>query len=565
MNHCLQTTDILLTIFESFLDVPSEEGELPPAFASLASLARTCRTFQVPAIATLWRKIPGLYVVASLFPQESLKIDREKRYSAVSSVDFEAFSARLSVYRPYVKSIGYPKAKGDGWTPKSLHANFLFMLLENTSVPIPLFPNAHDVTIPCLNKLPMVSLFYPPLVLGPSTSSIVLDTDDMMVEKVDSPGDWYPKGDARQWDVIASALLKTAPKLHDFSIQVPQLDELVKSKPLERPQIDRIIQQTSLALTEIYISTVLVSPATIVALGSLPTLSSLEIALGERNDCLIEAQHPLTLQFASLNTLLVVFVEELNRSDFLSSIDAPLLQKCTLIFSMLIDKNEDFFLDDILASFFRRNRQSLMHFAVDSETSNTIDWALVLLRITTRTLQLFAKCQSLTSLTFDLATLQAGEIRDDDLACAFSCWPKMETFSLRRGRYDLEDVIFSAQGVFEATKFCPHLSSLNLPCDFRGILEMTQDFEPNHVLTTWNVGYSPIECAGDVGLWLKSHFPGLKVFDFSRFPRAYLFESASKGRDIWPTHKELLIELTQWMQVARVLGPGVEGNMEVDE
>jgi hypothetical protein len=432
------------------------------------------------------------------------------------------------------------------------------MLLENASVPTPIFPNAKCVALPCFKTLPLLSLLYLPLILGPSITSVILDTDGLMLEKMDSPGNWYLNGDARQWDVVESALLGVAPQLHDFSIRLPAPEEMVMNRRLEIPQVDSIVRHLSVALTEIYISSVLVSQATIVALGSLPVLSSFEVALGARNDRRGEAQQPLTLPFASLTTLLVVFEDELDRSDFLSSVEAPLLQELTVIFGMLFDHegHEEIVPDHILGSFFQCNRDSLTEFAMHSESTNIIDWAMLNIRVTTRTLQLLSRCQNLTKITVDLVSSREKDVGDDDLVQAFSCWPKLEVFFCRFSGYHPETPAFTARGVFEATKACPHLFSLHLSCDFRVIPDMTQDHEPNHVLKAWQVDSSPIECSTAVASWLERHFPELEDLDYSRFPRTYLLDAASKGQDIWPTHKEPLIVLTSWIQVERKVRQG---------
>ncbi|KAH6905501.1 hypothetical protein BKA70DRAFT_1504814 [Coprinopsis sp. MPI-PUGE-AT-0042] len=565
MHRCLQTSDTLLSIFELFLEIPDDWEGVPPGFESLSSLAQTCKAFQDPAIRTLWRDIPGLYVIACLFPEKSLKLDRAKRYIPASEpLDFEAFIARLSVYRHYVKSIGYssPNIESE-YTPESLHSGLLFLLLECTRIPTPLFPNAHHVTIPCLKDLPMVSWFYPPLVLGPSIRSISLHTDDVMVERKSPAAGWHPKGDARQWDVIESALLRTAPKLHSFSIDVPELE--AGSELLERPQIDRIVQHLSIPVTKIVLPNVLISHASLVVLGSLPMLSFLDIVLGEKSQKVAESQNGSTLHFSSLDTLRVTVLNKVNKADFLAQLCGPVLRKCTISISRLLDEDEEIPLDDILDPFFQQDRQPLTHLTLSNDTANTVDWCLVPFRITARTLRLLSRCSSLTNLYVGHAALR-DKITDEDLARAFSCWGRLESFSLMvEDRCDPDNHLLTAKGVYEAVKACSSLHRLVLPCDFRAVPSNLQgDGEPHRSLKRWNVCGSPIGTANDVGLWLKARFPGLQTLEFDNYPRSLISPVTAPSYDIWPRHQEGLITLTQWILVRRVLHGETRANTELD-
>ncbi|KAH6905503.1 hypothetical protein BKA70DRAFT_504681 [Coprinopsis sp. MPI-PUGE-AT-0042] len=565
MHRCLQTPDILSTIFESFSAAPIEPyDDLPPGFASLASLARTCKTFQVPAIRALWRDIPGIYVIACLFQPQALVLDNENRYdvSRSSPIDFGAFTARLSVYRHYVKSIGYPRTPEEGPTPKSLHTSVLYLLMECPIVSNPLFPNVYHVTIPCFKDSPLVSLFYPRLILGPSVRSLNLDTDDVMLEKADSPGEWYPDGDATQWDVIESALMQAAPTLCRLCIQMPERNAV--AQPLERLHADRIVQHLSPSLTNIDLSAVIVMPATMMVIASLPTLAALAVALSDKNSQLVEDDHPLSLQFPALTSLRIVLEEDLDKHDFVARLDAPVMRNCAIAFRLVLDENEDCPVDTILNSFFQRTRQSLTHFAIDNQTADQYDWSIHSLKITPNILTQLSRCPNLAHLTVGpLAVL--GQITDEDLLSAFSCWPKLETVCFSIGRCDPESLSLTAKGVYEAAKACPRLHYLALPCDFRVLSDASQDAELNHVLKIWSVCNSPIKSGTNVGLWLKSRFAGLQHLMFSNYARDLVFNSVALGfGNPWPSHKGDLIELTEWIQVQRVLREGSVNGMVVD-
>ncbi|KAH6905500.1 hypothetical protein BKA70DRAFT_1293312 [Coprinopsis sp. MPI-PUGE-AT-0042] len=566
MHRCLQIPDILQSIFESLAEPLTEDCHcegLPDGFVTLAWLARTCKVFQMPAIRALWREIPGLYVIAHLFPRKSLKIDRAERYCAASSLNFEAFSARLSVYKRYVESIRGTAPKCEGHTAKSLHSSLLFLLLESTDVPAPLFPNAHHVTIPCLTDFPMESLLYPPLVIGPSVRSVLLDTDDAMVEKADPRADRHPRGDARQWDVINAALLRTAPRLSSFSVHISEPESVTVL--LERPQIDLLVQRLSTGVTNIDISTVLVSTATLRAVSSLSMLSSLGIVIGRKDRRLAGSQHSLTLQFPALHTLRVVLPNEFDRPDVFAGLCAPLLRKCTIAFHfMLEDKNGQLPLDDVLDYFFKRDRRLLTQFIISNVTCNRVDWAMVPFEVTARTLRHLAKGTNLTKIIIDYVALSLRDkVTDDDLAHAFSCWNKLESFSMYLRKNKPGSLALTAQGVHNAIKACPKLRHLMLPCDFRTLSSTTSEVaRPHHSLETWNVCSSPIDSAIDVGLWLRSRFPNLEELAFENHSRGLMLDFDS--HNIWLSYKEEAITLTQWVQVPKLL-EGAESDMEVDE
>ncbi|KAH6905499.1 hypothetical protein BKA70DRAFT_1565107 [Coprinopsis sp. MPI-PUGE-AT-0042] len=568
MHRCLQNPDVLLNIFESLSRPLNDDCHckvLPAGFAALASLARTCKIFQTPAIRALWKEIPGLYVIAYLFPRKSVKMDRAKRYSLVLPLDFDAFSGRLSVYRPYVKVIWGNVPKCEDHTTKSLHSSFLFLLLECTSVPTPLFPHAHHVIIPCLTDAPMLSLFYPPLVLGPSVCSIILNTDDDMVEMASSPGIWHPSGDERQWEVVQSVLLRGAPRLHSFAIYIAEMEAVTEF--LERPQIDLIVQRLSIHVTNIDLSTVAISSATIIVLSSLPVLSSLNMVIGKKNCRLAEFQHPSTLQFPSLNTLRVVLLEELDRTEFLAGLCAPLLQKCTICVHMQPD-NEDVQLplDGILGHFFQRERKPLTRLIIRSQTANRVTKSMAPFEVTVRTMRYLSKCPKLITLTIGCFAFSLQDpVTDNDLIQAFSCWKKLEFFDMNSHALDPLGLLLTPEGVRKAIKACPSLYRLALPCDFRVIPNSNDDSEPHPSLERWNVYNSPIDSATDVGHWLDSNFPLLEDLEFKTFPRDLLLDSRFKNPNIWRNHKEDLITLAQWIQVPRIILEGAESDTKVDD
>jgi hypothetical protein len=64
MDISFLPTEILLHIFAIIHDDFGRDSR-----ATLAALARTCRTFEEPALDTLWRNIDGLKPIVSCMPE----------------------------------------------------------------------------------------------------------------------------------------------------------------------------------------------------------------------------------------------------------------------------------------------------------------------------------------------------------------------------------------------------------------------------------------------------------------------------------------------------------------
>ncbi|KAH6905504.1 hypothetical protein BKA70DRAFT_1565112 [Coprinopsis sp. MPI-PUGE-AT-0042] len=543
MHRCIQTPDILLNIFEAFLGDSTQENPLL-GLSPLASLAQTCRTFHGLAIRTLWKEIPGLYVIAYLFPRGFITINSERSYCLppAHSSNFEAFSARLAVYRPYVKSIGYNRAKIHDYKARSLHSSLLFLLLESSSVPTPLFPNVHHITIPCIQNLPMVSLLYPDLVLGPSVRSIILDTDDGMIE-INSSLLPIPKGSTIQWDVIEATLVRAAPSLQSFAIKGPLLDGAFHL--LERPHIDNIVRHLASPLTSIDISTVSVSPVIIKHLSRLPWLSSLTIAIGERNGQPVEAQQPSTLAFPSLDALRVVCLGYLRGCSFLVNLVAPVLRRCTL--SILFEEEGRSSIEATLEPFLQRSRRSLKHLTINNENAFQLGYDTMSLIVPAKALEHLSRCPNLISLDVSPFAI-LDKLSDSDLASAFSCWPKLEVFHLHTDRKFVPfNLSFTAGGVYRAAKSCPNLRSLVLPCDFCLIPDVNDDDKPHLSLKIWDVCNSPIGSASRAGAWLRSNFPALQAIKCSDEFRGLAINPENRGCYTWANYQQEIFMLSQWV------------------
>lgn len=68
MHPALEIPEILLNIFYHSYDQPGRDDVSDRA---MASLARTCRTFQEPALEVLWHTLPGPSRLAQCLPEAS--------------------------------------------------------------------------------------------------------------------------------------------------------------------------------------------------------------------------------------------------------------------------------------------------------------------------------------------------------------------------------------------------------------------------------------------------------------------------------------------------------------
>ena len=106
MHHCLCVHDVLIEIFE-LLDDYVYDTAIPTlpihreeySLRTLAALARTCRTFQEPAQAVLWRNIPDLFVIVkNLLPTNLTRWDDRARTLVSAHSRYRAASAILTPF-----------------------------------------------------------------------------------------------------------------------------------------------------------------------------------------------------------------------------------------------------------------------------------------------------------------------------------------------------------------------------------------------------------------------------------------------------------------------------------
>ncbi|KAH6905492.1 hypothetical protein BKA70DRAFT_1293300 [Coprinopsis sp. MPI-PUGE-AT-0042] len=517
VHRCLQIPDLLLNIFEALLERPNEVFR-PPSLATLAVLARTCKAFQLAAIRTLWREIPGLWVLSCLFPAGSVELNRGGQYVFARFLNkdeiWKGFSERLKVYRAHVRIVLHD------WR-QQLHASVLHSFRQREDVPIPLFPNAVNASIPCLIEAPLESIFYPAVVLSQTLRSVTLITNDFMTSA--EPLGIQPKGATELWDAIQRRISPFAPSFQSF----------LHPSLLSRHQIDDILLQLSSVVTNVDIWTVSIGPAALLALSRLTQLEKLAVSIGARSDLVPEDQRRPSLAFPELTDIQVNILDEASGTSFLGQLCAPRLASCTMSF-MLPNRFSDLPIETFLGAFSQHDHKDLTHLTINDSFKMNWDNGSFAFIVTYQSLRHLSPCRSLVKIDI-FPSASPDSLHDEELAMALSSWPKLEELHLGKTectQHEIPDEVrVTAGGVSRAVKNCPRLRSLTLQCDFRQLMNTSAVDEGHPTLSSWNVVNSPIASGKATGRWLKANFPALR--SWADVPRILCEEGREKtGKDL---------------------------------
>ncbi|KAH6905491.1 hypothetical protein BKA70DRAFT_1565099 [Coprinopsis sp. MPI-PUGE-AT-0042] len=211
---------------------------------------------------------------------------------------------------------------------KRLHSSILYSFRYDKDIPIPLFPNVIHISLPCLNELPLESIFYSAATLSRSLRSVTLIANDFMVDA--GPRGIQPKGETDQWDGMRRRLSPFLPSLRSFSIEGPEFEEVYAL--LSRRQVDELVLQLSTPLTNIDISSVSICHSTLLALSSLPQLAKLSLSIGLQPGQITEAHKGKPLAFPTLVDIHINIMDEERGNIFLGQLCAPSLGTCTMSF-----------------------------------------------------------------------------------------------------------------------------------------------------------------------------------------------------------------------------------------
>ncbi|KAH6905490.1 hypothetical protein BKA70DRAFT_1565098 [Coprinopsis sp. MPI-PUGE-AT-0042] len=362
-----------------------------------------------------------------------------------------------------------------------------------------------------------------------------------------------PNGYAEQWDGVRGRVLPFLPSLQSFSIKGPEFEEVFRL--LLRPHIDDMLLQLSAPVTNIDIASVSIHHSTILALSRLPQVTKLSLSLGLRDDPIAEGHNGRPLAFPALTEIEVNITEEERGNIFLGQLCAPSLATCTMSFK-LPSRTSNLPIESFLSAFSQHDRQNLTHILIDdcfADNWNTGTFSFI---VTYQGLQCLSSCRRLVSIDVFPSTC-SDPIADNELASAFSSWPKLEELHLRKHDEDTipDGLQLTAGGVCKALTSCPSLRSLTLPCNFQKLLNSSEDDIKAHpCLESWNVLYSPISAGRTVGLWIKAQFPALRSVDYMGPPQWCARSSTDDDEDVWNAFGgTVFVALDQWTDVAQVL------------
>ncbi|KAH6904179.1 hypothetical protein BKA70DRAFT_540232 [Coprinopsis sp. MPI-PUGE-AT-0042] len=547
MHNCLQVQDIVHGTCAQLRDL--EPSTRP---TTMAALARTCKGFYEPAIRVLWREIPGLSPIASLFPEEKVSIEK-KGVIRIKTDDVSSAIPRLLFYGPYVRKILYNPRK-------RLHYETLASLNRSSELPKPLFPNATSTLLPCMAARFLETVFYPALVLSPVIRSVTLFTGEI-ARPVSAEEDEEGPNPER-WQAVLDRLDDVSPSLHTFKV-----DSFISSfhdgtLPAV-PHFDNLHERLSANLTTMVVTGVSLSPKAIWSISELEGLAALTLTLDHRA---YDFPPSTLLSFPALIKLHLLADGEYNEDicdPFIRPLSAPRL------LDLQIDYNLQYHTHDVPL------QRLFLSLAVPSvapkistikiEKFNRNDhWCGDFNYSVPGAHLLPLASKNITRFEVSPCATREAEISDKELLQLFSAWPNLETFILDKVEDDDDDdefdgpmgeePILTLAGVSTAIRRCPLLKNLTLRCDARQI-PPPDDESPHLSLISWDVCTSLIKSGAAFAAWAKRACPNLTVVDSFVQLRFSMDVVAFKESMVKRTSKEKadVIMLSHWDDVSRIL------------
>ncbi|KAH6904146.1 hypothetical protein BKA70DRAFT_1193385 [Coprinopsis sp. MPI-PUGE-AT-0042] len=530
MHHCLRVQDIILSIFTAVRDLESKRPK------TMAALARTCRSFYEPAIKVLWREIPGIYPVASLFPEDDLVI--EKKGTIVSSrIKQKALSncaytlSRLKFYGSFVRTISYHRRK-------RLHPQTLAFVNEVTEFPNPLFPRATCVVLPCTADRFLESILYPAVVLSPAVRSVALFTEEVNERKGDK--------NSERWAAILDRLECLLPVLNSFKVDQRFIRSFDEGELPTVPEIDTLTKRLSANLITLVITGVSLSPQAISSISQLESLEVLTLTIDYRN----YKYHPSTiLAFPALVKLHVLGDARVGEDlciQFIQSLHGPRLLSLQIDLHLSICSVKIRLHNLLLALSLPHVAPRLSRIKIDSE-----DYPLPALGFRDGYLPHNPPVPLTPPIWVEYRMhfphVAVGSSRRGGLASFDSnhesvhdstkCEPKL-----------------TIAGVAAALHHCPLLTDLTLRCDAREI--PPADASPPHrSLRSWDVCASPIKSGAAFAAWARKACPNLTVIKSFSQVRQSISDPDYFKEPMKMTKEDIsdVIMLSQWNDASRIL------------
>ncbi|KAG1866499.1 hypothetical protein DFJ58DRAFT_769481 [Suillus subalutaceus] len=510
MRICLLPTETLHRIFTTIY-----EDSIPITRATLAALARTCRTFKEPALDILWKRLDGFEPLFLCLPE---------------SVRTRNVQGNLTLKRPPFKK---------EWRIVCQYAQRIhFLSIDHTALDI-----IDDRVIQTLVSTPPLTLLLPNLrtlrwwddresflpllrtLLGPTITSLELGS-----------GDWTPS-------FARSALLAS------LSARCPFIREFRCIGYYEDSQesLDVICEVVCGLRKLSHFDTGVLNTQVLVHLASLSSLKSLSFETCDLNDI-----HPNST---------ATFIHQLNDVTISTSSPSALTQylrnvhflSCRSV-TLLFDGNDvwppydPLDIPDLIVSLSESFSPDLEQIVVYFDSQLKINEELNNPRFAIA-FDAVAPLLSLSRLkTLNLSWLCTSAIDDGSLKRMAQSWPQLEEFHFGGGIRWLIPPSLTFIGLVHLVQHCRRLHTIEMTFHASSIDTNSDLFSkiiPNKNITSIDVGISPIVDSLIVACQLHALLPNLtSVFTFQSFedisPLPALFENLEVGWGRVDTYLEAL-------------------------
>ncbi|KAH6905480.1 hypothetical protein BKA70DRAFT_1293277 [Coprinopsis sp. MPI-PUGE-AT-0042] len=545
MHRCLYIQEILFNIFEilhhtSAKSFDSDSDWSPARTHTLTALARTCKTFNDPAIKIVWRDLPGLYPISYLMEESMYVIEGDFDIRLKVKALAGKFIERLELYAPLVKTINV----FNGYQNTVFHPSALLVLNSSPAIPKPLFPNLKRVELNCYAEDPMEALLYPAVVLGSSKlTQVTVFTDDQM--RLDDSGHLTTTSDNTQWEAFTNRLLPFTQQLQKFSLTILRIESPGR---LAAPPLTRLCSAFSSSMVVLDVASLELPYEAVAAISSLPRLEELDISVDNQQFSTSVPLADAPLVFPALRVLRVTPMSITAGGFFFLNIKAGQLEVVDIrIGFWTVGPRVD--LSPLLEALgLWSPNKTLAEINILSSSRGALSNMNSHLTISDATLQSLALFPNLKKFN---AFPCIHQLSDKGLIAAFADLKHLQLFSVR-GDDDCmvqEEPKISLAGVQRAIEHCPQLAHLALTCDFREI-PPSLEIQPHRGLLYWRVDCSPITCGRSFSEWARVHLPELRRVEFFTKLRKRIETDFDAS---WASTRQSMVYLDQWTDVPKLL------------
>ncbi|KAH6867540.1 hypothetical protein BKA70DRAFT_1360376 [Coprinopsis sp. MPI-PUGE-AT-0042] len=519
-HRCLGIPEVIELVFE-WINDSNAKG------STLFALTTTCKAFHELSIKFLWKDLCDLHPIAGVFPNCAWRLkqvneNRKILYPDISFEDkaMEAFP-RLRRYTRHVKSI---RCEPWWWTNGDMtlyefHYTALQAIHRHPSFLYPLFPNVRDVHLPDGRDNPLELVFSPALVLSPSVDNLTISVYETLSE-VAFNGQSAPSHiTTPQWTALANRVADIAPQLSRFTVE---LDEAGQDDGHWAGRIPALLDAFShfSSLSHLDIVPLVINPSSLLSLGSLMNLKTLNMSLLKFQNDELGMLHNLRL--TSLEHISIDNNSLQSCAKFLRILYAKQLKKLTL--GCLLDKDTNpgvFFSTLHDCERYSRLEQIKIHRIYNGKAEEPF-WRdihdvprFTFDDSTARSLIPFKRL-----ITLSIGPCESVQISCQDLRDIFRSFPNLTRLELNDDALpdDYQAPWLSLNEIHEALQDANSLEALTLSFDgsaFPSGLEQNKTAtRPHPTLKTWNVCSSSISLPTRFAAWLAIHYPALSEIKY---------------------------------------------------